>query len=61
MEARLFHTFGAPVENAQSPSVFFVMIEGATSTKTIPSLDRRLKREYSLTIKRLLRYCGAKA
>ena len=42
MEARLFHTFGAPVENAQSPSVFFVMIEGATSTKTIPSLDRRL-------------------
>ena len=32
MEARLFHTFGAPVENAQSPSVFFVMIEGATST-----------------------------
>ena len=29
---KLFHTFGAAVENAQSRSVFFVMIEGATST-----------------------------
>ena len=41
MEGKMFHTFDAAVENALSPCrVFFVLIE--ESTKTIPSLDRRL-------------------